>query len=196
MSIRHATAADAAAIERICLLTGASGSDATGKFCDDAVLADVYALPYLYGPGGYCLVREQDGDVVGYILGTSDTRAFQEWFTAQWWPRKVTGREVVTADDAWLLPSAADPHRMLNPFVGDYPAHLHIDLLREAQGKGAGRELIEGALVLLRERGVAGVHLEADVANQGAQAFYPRVGFEELARHPGVVTWGRRIGLS
>ncbi|PKQ25342.1 MAG: GNAT family N-acetyltransferase [Actinobacteria bacterium HGW-Actinobacteria-4] len=193
MSIRPATAADSAAIARICLLTGSSGTDATGKFCDDAAVSDVYATPYLHGPGGFALVWELDGEPVGYILGTTDTHAFQEWFSSDWWPRKGAGRSIKTADDGWLIPSAADPARMLNAFVDDYPAHLHIDLLPEAQGQGAGRALIEAMMGELRERGVPGVHLETDIANEGANAFYPRVGFSELLRTEGGFIWGRKV---
>ncbi|WP_084105716.1 GNAT family N-acetyltransferase [Demequina sp. NBRC 110056] len=192
MAVRPATAADAHAIERICLLTGDNGTDATGLFCDDAVLADVYALPYLTGPGGFCLVWDEGAGAVGYVLGTDDTPAFQRWFTGQWWPSRP-GREQTTEGDRWLLPSAADPDRMINAAVDAYPAHLHIDLLPEAQGRGAGRALIEAACALLAERGSPGVHLEASQANAGAQAFYPRVGFEALATEGGSVTFARRL---
>jgi GNAT superfamily N-acetyltransferase len=194
MSIRPATLADAPAIAHICLLTGSVGTDATGKFCDDTAISDVYATPYLYGPGGFALIWETDTEPVGYILGTADTRAFQEWFSSDWWPRVGAGRTIKTADDEWLIPSAADPARMLNAYVDGYPAHLHIDLLPEAQGQGAGRALIEAMIGLLGDRGVSGVHLDASAANLGANAFYPRVGFTELERTEGGVFWGRKVG--
>ncbi|WP_430868581.1 GNAT family N-acetyltransferase [Demequina aurantiaca] len=193
MIIRPAEPADRDAIARICLLTGDVARDATGVFCDDAAISDVYATPYLYGPGGFAVVWDVDGEPRGYVLGTDDTVAFQEWFTREWWPRVGAHRTQVTAKDEWLLAAAADPERMLEPHVAQYPAHLHIDLLPEAQGKGAGRALIEAAVALLAKRGVGGVHLGADAANAGALAFYPRVGFEILSRDAGGVLFGRRI---
>lgn len=192
MTMRAATGADAQAIARICLLTGANGTDATGDFCDDAAISDVYATPYLHGPAGFCLVWDDGDGPVGYVLGTADTRAFQEWFVATWWPSRPQ-REPRTQGDRWLLPSALDPERMLIDAVDDYPAHLHIDLLPQAQGRGAGRALIEAACELLADRGVAGVHLVASTDNAGAQAFYPRVGFASLARDGGSVTFGRLL---
>ncbi|WP_297081172.1 GNAT family N-acetyltransferase [uncultured Demequina sp.] len=193
MSIRVAAPDDRDAIARVCLLTGDNGADATGAFCDDAALADVFALPYLEGPGGFALVWDEGDGVVGYVLGTSDTRAFQEWFSSQWWPARPP-RSPRTPGDSWLLPDAADPGRMLGSVVGDYPAHLHIDLLPAAQGRGAGRALIEAACELLAARGVRGVHLVASAANAGAVAFYPRVGFAEFSRADGAVTFVRGLG--
>ncbi len=180
MTIRPATAADAAALERICLLTGAAGTDATGMFTDDTALADVYATPYLYGPGCFALVWDVDGEARGYIVGTDDTVAFQRWFVAEWWPRVGGAHRPRTEADGWLLPSAADPRRMLIDEVAEYPAHLHIDLMPELQGRGLGRRLIDTLRATLAERGVPALHLGIDAANVGARAFYERLGFHEL----------------
>lgn len=194
MTIRAATEADRDQIAKICLVTGNKGSDATGQFGDHLTLADVYALPYLEGPSCFVLVWDVGGEPRGYILGALDTAAFQEWFVREWWPRVGRAHERVTADDEWLLDCAADPRRMLIPQLADYPAHLHIDLLPDQQGRGAGRQLVEAACALAAERGAPGIHLVADLANPNVEKFYPRVGFEELARGDGLVTYGRRWG--
>jgi ribosomal protein S18 acetylase RimI-like enzyme len=192
MMIRPARASDAAQIARICLLTGDVGQDASGLFCDDGAISDVYATPYLHGPGGFALVWEVDGGARGYVLGTDDTEAFQLWFTEEWWPQVGAQRVPRTAKDGWLLPAAADPARMLVAEISDFPAHLHIDVLPDQQGKGAGRSLIDAAVELLTLRNVAGVHLGADAANEGALAFYPRVGFQILSQTDAGVVFGRR----
>lgn len=194
MSIRPVTAADAEALARICLLTGDYGADATGVFGDDRALADVFAIPYLHGPGGFGLVWDHGEGPLGYVVGTSDTRAFQRWFVNHWWP-SLPPREPRVAGDRWLLSTAADPERMLIDRLEDFPAHLHIDLLAPAQGRGVGRKLIDAACVLLAERGVPGVHATAGTANAGALAFYPRVAFREIAHCGTAVTFARRLTL-
>jgi GNAT superfamily N-acetyltransferase len=85
----------------------------------------------------------------------------------------------VTREDSmlWLH---EHPERMNVPELADYPAHLHIDLLPEWQGKGFGRGLINAFLTGLREAGVARVHLGMAVANVEARAFYDRLGFTEI----------------
>jgi len=192
-TIRPATTADHAQIARICLLTGATGTDATGLFSTDTTLADVYATPYLHGPGGFALVWDVDGEARGYVLGTSDTRAFQRWFSDEWWPTRAAMHPPRADGDAWLLPEAANPERMLIRQLDTYPAHLHIDLLPDVQGRGAGRALIDAATRLLGERGAPGVHLVAEKANTGAQAFYPRVGFTAIHEDDAVVTFARDL---
>jgi len=196
MSIRPATVADAAQIARICLLTGDVASDATGAFCDDTAISDVYATPYLDGPGGFALVWDVDGEARGYVLGTDDTVSFQRWFSDEWWPRVGAHRTAQTEKDGWLLPAAADPHRMLIVESVAYPAHLHIDLLDDQQGRGAGRALIEAACELLTQRKAPGVHLSADAHNAGALAFYPRVGFHVLSSDEGAVVFGRTLRVA
>lgn len=193
MSIRPATAADHEQIARICLLTGATGKDASGLFSNDHTVADVYATPYLHGPGGFALVWDVAGEARGYVLGTSDTRAFQGWFTATWWPERAPRHPQRTPDDEWLLREANTPDRTLIPRVDEFPAHLHIDLLPDQQGRGTGRALMDACCELLRGRGVPGVHLVAEKANAAAQAFYPRVGFEAIDEDDTVVTFARRL---
>ena len=173
-------------------MTGDYGADATGLYGDDRAVADVFALPYLYGPDGFALVWDHGEGPLGYVLGTANTRAFQRWFVDDWWP-SLPAREPRVAGDRWLLPTATDPQRMLIDQLDDFPAHLHIDLLPAAQGKGVGRTLIEAACALLAAQGVRGVHLVAPTANAGAVAFYPRVGFHEIDHYGGAVAFGRSL---
>ena len=79
------------------------------------------------------------------------------------------------------------------PFGDTYPAHLHIDLLPELQGQGFGRRLIDTLVAALRERGVRGLHLAADVRNTSAAAFYERTGFSRIPSHADVVAFGREL---
>jgi len=192
VTIRPAIPADEGQVAAICLLTGADGGDATGLFADDSVLADVYAVPYLYGPECIALAWDVDGEARGYVVGTANTRAFQEWFVEVCWPMRPV-REPRTAGDEWLIPGAADPNRMLGPIAQEYPAHLHIDLLPDQQGKGAGRQLIEAFCVAAADAGARGVHLEASSGNRAAMAFYPKVGFEAVATTATTVTFARRL---
>jgi ribosomal protein S18 acetylase RimI-like enzyme len=50
------------------------------------------------------------------------------------------------------------------------------------QGTGIGRQLMEAALEYLRSAGMRHAKIETLVANERGQAFYPSVGFEEVAR--------------
>jgi GNAT superfamily N-acetyltransferase len=188
--IRRATLRDEAAIARICRLTGNQGQDATGLYGDPTVLADVYATPYLYGPDCVGYVVEEAGEPQGYVLAALDTRAFQDWFTNEWWPARASDHSVKTVADQWLLDEAARTSRCINGPVDDYPAHLHIDLLPELQGKGWGRRLIDTLRAHLAAEGVTGLHLVVSTMNAPAVTFYPKVGFDTLWAKDTIIVYG------
>ncbi len=194
--IRPATPADEQQIARICLLTGADGDDASGRFSDDTALADVFALPYLYGPSCFAWVVDVGGVAQGYVVAAADTDAFQEWFTTTWWEERGPNHAVTTEHDAWLAGLANDPSRCLSDAAVDFPAHLHIDLLPQLQGAGWGRRLIDTLVAQLAAQGVPGVHLVVTRANKGAQAFYPKTGFTPVGEDDDSVTFARSTAPS
>jgi ribosomal protein S18 acetylase RimI-like enzyme len=51
-----------------------------------------------------------------------------------------------------------------------------------ARRRGAGRELLRAVAGVLRERGARWVLLDVDRGNDGAEAFYDRLGFEQAGR--------------
>ncbi len=187
--IRPYQPGDRDAVSEICLRTAAGGGDATGVYSDDALMPEVFALPYVtYAPDLAFVVDDGHGRAVGYVIAVADTRAFVEWWRREWapgfrarhpQPGPATGHDPGFTE-AQLLDAGANPERMLIAELDDYPAHLHIDLLPELQGQGFGRRLIDTLRSALADRGVPGVHLGMDAANIGARAFYDRLGFHEL----------------
>ncbi|MEV5041520.1 GNAT family N-acetyltransferase [Microbacterium sp. LMI1x-1-1.1] len=195
--IRPFRPGDEPALSEICLRTADAGSDATGIFEDDAIWGHIWALPYVERhPDLAFVVEDENGTPMGYVVATDDTDGFEEWFRTQWWPRFANRwpkpEAEVTRQDGTLLYAygrGEKPER----YAADFPAHLHIDLLPQAQGQGAGRRLIETLFAALRERGVAGLHLVASAENTGAMAFYTRLGFAALPSSPGSSAYGMRL---
>lgn len=205
--IRTYRPADRRALAEICVRTAAAGGDARGLYSDDALMPEVFALPYAeYAPELAFVVvhpdesdpdvddplRVEDGRLVGYVIGVADTAAFVDWWKRVWGPDFAARHPEPGAPqmpgaqpsfpEAGLLAAGTDPTRMLIPAdeLAAYPAHLHIDLLPEAQRQGLGRQLIDTLRAALAERGVPGVHLGYDKNNVAARAFYDRLGFTEL----------------
>ncbi len=52
----------------------------------------------------------------------------------------------------------------------------------EARGRGVGRELMRAVARVLRDEGRRWVVLSVDTPNEGARAFYSRLGFEDASR--------------
>ncbi len=199
--IRDATPADAPQLYRICLLTGDAGRDASALHADPDLLGEVYVGPYLnVEPAVAGVAIDGSGAALGYVLGTPDTTAFLAACEGQWWPAlrdrhplQATGTHRTPADQS-LVELIHAPHVPDAALVADHPAHLHIDLLPEAQGQGLGRALIEWLLSRLAESGARGVHLGVDPRNASAVAFYERLGFTRWGSDPGTVTLVRRLG--
>ncbi|MCS5723975.1 GNAT family N-acetyltransferase [Herbiconiux sp. CPCC 203407] len=173
---------DRAAVERICLETGDAGRDATPLHPDPRELTHRWATPYLLLEPEHAFVAERHGVVVGYVLGTADTRAYVADFVRADWADAAGGSPL---DDPARREHAA---HMLPVECDDYPAHLHIDLGEGARGGGLGRRLIDRFVEGLPPG--TGVHVVVDPENAGALAFYPRIGFERLRQSAEGVVFG------
>ncbi|GAB2821325.1 GNAT family N-acetyltransferase [Actinocorallia aurea] len=183
---------DEHAVYDICLRTS---SDPDG-YDDPRLVGHVYAGPYLrFSPQFASVVDE--GTVLGYIVGTPDTREFEERCRQEWWPMLQKRYPDDPAD-----PKTPDERmiRTIHHFlpapeeiVRDHPSHLHINLLDGTRGKGYGRALIERLTDELVEAGSTGLHFGVDPANTNALAFYEAVGFAELRRDVHTVWMGRRF---
>lgn len=186
-TIRLARTDDATEVDRlydICLRTGDSGEDATGRYTDPRLLGEVYLGAYLALEPGLAFVAERDGAVVGYALGTTDTRGFEARCEASWWPplreRHPLDGVPDDAPDAWLVRQIHRPPLAEDAVVAAFPAHLHVDLLPQGQGGGNGRRLLETLFDALRDAGAPGVHLGVADTNTRAIGFYEHLGFRRL----------------
>ena len=192
---RLATLHDLPGAYRVCLQTGDSGRDATALYRDPDLLGHVFVGPYIVGEPDLARVVADDQGVGGYALAVADTRGFERWAEALWWPalrERYQPTAAGTADGEIVRlihrPSRADP-----AVVADYPAHLHIDLLERFRGRGLGRALIADLADALRSRGVPGVHLEVAADNPNAIAFYRHLAFRDVAAGSDSIVMGLRL---
>jgi ribosomal protein S18 acetylase RimI-like enzyme len=199
-SIRPVRAADLPSLYYICLKTGDSGQDATTHYRDPYLLGNFFAAPYgaIEPESCFVLARTRDDVAIGYVLGTRDTVAFAQRCEREWFPALRAQYPMPAADD---ISSDADMIRAIYEgidtsdlqVVPDCPAHLHIDLMPEAQKQGWGRKLIERFTGNLRAQDVPGVHLGVGANNTNAIAFYERVGFTCMAASGGGRLYAMRL---
>ena len=177
---------DRDAVDEICVRTAHLGQDARPHYTDPGVFPAAFAAPYAHLEPELAFVLDDGrGEAVGYVVGTADTARFVEEYRARWLPlvaeRYPEPSGPPHTPDEEIIALLHDPERMLVPQVAAYPAHLHIDLLPEWQGRGYGRALMTALFRALHERGVAAVHLCMVTANTPARDFYDRLGFHEIA---------------
>ncbi|KAJ3500993.1 hypothetical protein NLJ89_g9541 [Agrocybe chaxingu] len=182
VKIRRATESDEAALSRICLLTADAGVSAEPLHDFGELPGLVYAVPYVKLPTTWGFVLEDDvtSQVVGYILGSTDTRAYERYAAEHWWPplaEKYPPETMVKPGDQNYSKLLRNMHIAPDANVAYSPAHLHIDILEAYQQQGWGRKLIAAAVEFLRGEGINGVWLGLDPRNEGARKFYTRLGF-------------------
>jgi ribosomal protein S18 acetylase RimI-like enzyme len=193
--IRPASVQDLPGVYRVCLETGDSGADATALYRNPDLLGHVYVGPYLVGAPDHAFVAADAAGVAGYTFAAADTRAFEAWQEAHWWPPLREQYPLTDGDSAddEVIRLIHTPETAPDDLVAEYPAHLHIDLLPRLQGRGFGRGLIERLLESLRERGVRAVHLGVAEDNENATRFYHHLGFADLVERPGVRYLGKAL---
>ncbi|WP_270365644.1 GNAT family N-acetyltransferase [Microbacterium algeriense] len=205
--IRPARVDDPAEVDRlyaVCLRTGANGQDASALFHDDRMLGDIFVGPYLaLEPELAWVIAPRGGPAAGFVLGAADTEDFERTAESVWWPGVRERHGLVGRDQEDALPpgeaaarkAIRQPPRTPVAVTADYPAHLHIDLLPEAQGGGNGRRMIDTLLGALRARKVRGVHLGVGKGNTAAIGFYRHLGFEELSDEDTFLRMGIRFDV-
>ena len=78
------------------------------------------------------------------------------------------------------------------PYLRNYPAHLHINLLPPYQRMGLGSALMKTLEEALVQKNISGVSLCVSKDNAGAIRFYERSGFRVLGHHPGSIAYGKK----
>jgi GNAT superfamily N-acetyltransferase len=185
--IRPYRAADRASVRNVCYRTGYMGRPVDWQWFDAESFADMFSGYYTDHEPESASVLAINGVVSGYLLGCVDTKRASSAGAAA--VRHILRRGIAfrrgTAGVVWrtigdgLIDVA---RRRLDPRELEFsdprwPAHLHIDLLPEARGRGAGRRLVHGWLESLRDRGVPGCHVQTFAENSNALAFFEAIGF-------------------
>jgi ribosomal protein S18 acetylase RimI-like enzyme len=195
--IRASQLTDEPELIEICHLTG-------NPRVEPYLLALRWCLDYLWHDTENCFVAEdsQTGKVVGYIVGTLNTRQQEQRFidlmlpklNAHW--RTIRPKTLKRWMDYLFIRSSL--HHPYKRMVAEYPAHLHINIQPDYQRHGLGGRLFNAFEQNLIENGVTGYHLGVSGDNQVGISFYKKSGLKRLGkipgfRHPMVIYYGRKL---
>ncbi len=187
--IRQLTLADVPYVYDICLKTGNNGKDASELFMDPYMIGQYYAAPYLFYEIDVCFAAVNNDAAYkrpsGYIIGTSDSASYYEWFYSVWIPQVQL---LYPRDSIFKSPNEKRISKIIyeknetpdGEILKEYPAHLHIDLLSELQGRGAGKSLMNTFFEALKKKDCKGLHLGVSKDNENAVGFYKKIGFNIL----------------
>jgi ribosomal protein S18 acetylase RimI-like enzyme len=191
ISIRKYQPADQAAVLSLAADTAFFG-DPVEAFLDDRQLhADAFARYYVDHETTYVWLAESPTGVVGFLLGCADTarqtRQWRRYILCNVLVRALAGKYRLgrrTASFGWGMLIGVIRGEEVRIDLGEYPAHLQIDVQQGYRGMGVGRLLIEAYLEQLRGLAVSGVHLETTSHNEPACHLYEKVGFHMIDRRP------------
>lgn len=189
-------ATDLDQLYEICFRTGDAGKDASHLVTDGKLFGHLWAAPYGLFEPEHAFVIADDADVArGYVLGALDSRAFEARLEADYWPALRARYPAGSGDgfEALLVSLIHNPPVAHEKVVGEYPSHLHIDLLPDAQGGGNGRRMMDTLLEALRDDGSIGVHFGVSAKNERALGFYAHLGFDTLHAGPMGHTLGMKL---
>jgi len=196
IEIRPYRAKDRAALRRIVFETGYMGDPVDWLWRDPETFADLISRYYTDQEPESIFIADREGEVVGFLTGCTDSDRTRGQAEKQVRRVMLRGGLLRPGIASFLWRAIADVARerdVPSEMLGDprWPAHLHINLLPKARGKGAGGALIRAWRERLREQGVGGLHLGTFAENSNAIAFFTAQGFERYGpptRVPGFRT--------
>lgn len=167
---------DREAVRQICRRTAYRNRGSDSVFEDGELFADYWTRYYTDFEPESCLVVEEDGEVIGYLLGCKDTQEHIRVMSRRIVPA-VLGRAL------WRLGTfqyrQASSRRMLYWLITRgwrespeiplerFPAHYHCNILRKGFGKNYYSELVLRFLDQLDAAGVPGLHGQIEEAASG-----------------------------
>ncbi|MHA1270456.1 MAG: GNAT family N-acetyltransferase [Candidatus Helarchaeota archaeon] len=202
--IRECRKSDWRGIMEVCYRTGYMGEDVESHFGDKYLFGLMFCLYYPWYEWWNGFVAESNGKIVGYILGSNDTKRQSKNFNKKmiwrilfrlifisWWRYNGVLRTLVHLVS--MIPKVMNGSvEWEAPWLGEteieYPAHLHIDILESYQRRGIGSELMKKFEDKLKSIGVKGIHLETSTGNKKAIPFYKKQGFK-IAKITGTSLW-------
>ena len=186
--VRPYRAEDRAAIRRICADTGFLGKPIDPVFEDRELFADYLTAYYTDAEPESTYVALMDGEVKGYMMGSRFPRRKARYEATRlpllalrgaWryvtWPYNTATRKYVR----WILTQARHEVPLTPPDM----AHIHFNILPEAQGVRNLREIVEKYMAYLVASGEKQVY--GQVVSYGShrgERMFARYGFRLIDR--------------
>jgi ribosomal protein S18 acetylase RimI-like enzyme len=198
--IRPYQESDLQAVFQIAADTAFFGEPVEAFMEDRSLFCDAFVRYYTTQEAKFAWVASAQNDVIGYLLGGTDTSLRTTRWTRHilvYVLRRVFGGRyrIGRRTLSYAFGSLAGYVRGEVPGVDlrEFPAHLHINMQEGSRGSGIGRQLMEAYLEQLRQQSVIGVHLETTNLNQAACHLYEKIGFRLLGAHINRY-WSKRLG--
>lgn len=174
MRIRNFISSDFKHLQHICIETGPQYKKMSRKMANCLMYCDYYANECM--DTSFALVNDDDIPL-GYVMCDTDYANYEKVYRQKYLP--LIGE--LSRSVAW---SKRCDLRFQRKLGTKYHAHLHIDILPEAQRQGWGHKLIDALKERLKERNIPSVYLIVGRNNEKGNSFYTKYGFQLVKKYP------------
>jgi ribosomal protein S18 acetylase RimI-like enzyme len=190
-TLRPFKATDTDSVLQIAADTAFFGDPVEHFMEDRRLFCDAMYCYYIMREAAYAWVAEDEGHVLGFLVGCIDTKAYPRNYVFHTLPgltiNLLTARYRIgrrTCQYIGGLVRTLFRHGVFRMDLNAYPAHLHINVTAAARGQGIGRRLLQAYLDQLQQLAVPGVHLHTTDQNIVACKLYEKMGFQLLDARP------------
>ena len=192
MKIRKYKTADYEFVRDICYETGYFGEsvDKSGLFKDRNLFCLLFCDYYLLYEAEWVFIavdEDKQEIPIGYMIGSPDSSRQSKAFVRYMAPKLI---KQVLEKTLWRYPESVvavlmfmlsiHKFRPINGLYKNYPAHFHINVKQEYQGRHVGKALYQTFEYAMRQSGIGGIHLHTTDRNKKAIIFYERLGYKVL----------------
>jgi len=171
-------------IREICYATAFRGESGDFFFDDKEILSDIVTLYYTEYEPESIFVAEVKQNIVGYLTGCKDTKRYYYI-----WMRKILIPLIIKALFRGVIFNIKNLKFLYYTALSymkkefkkpvdiykKYPAHFHINLIKDYRGKGIGSRLVYNFLDYLKRNNIKGLHIVT--ASEKAKRFFEKCGF-------------------
>lgn len=186
LTVRKYSPVDRPAVRSICCQTALMGEPSAVFFKDDEIFADALTGYFTDYEPKSSFVAEDGNKVIGYLMGAKDISRMDRIFAgklalplfAKAFTRGVFFCKINAMLMFHLFLSLLKGEFKIHDFSNEYPATLHINIVKGYRAAGIGSRLIAAYFDYLKSEGVKGVHC-ATMSDEAGQ-FFRKSGFSLL----------------
>lgn len=153
---------------------------------NEEIIADLLTNYFIEYEPQSCFVAEQEGEVIGYLLGSCDVLKMRQILKRKVLPvlvGKVFQNGLIFRQNNLrlvrnLLSSYFKGEFNVPDFSQDYPATLHINIAAGYRGRKIGSILVKNFLDFISKKEIKGIHF--GVLSEDAKRFFLKLDFEIL----------------
>ncbi len=161
--------------------------DGSQDFEGSAILLNMYCNYYIEQEKENVFILANDRDeAVGYIFCAADWERYKSIYNEKYLPQLKEMSEV-------RYNEKCKENLMLDDIMKEYPAHLHIDILKDYRSGGYGSKLVGTLIGHLKKMQVPGLMLCVGKDNVRAHNFYEKNGFALIVENEHGRIYGIKI---